>query len=194
MSRVSLVHYWLLTIDFTLLSQMTYTPSHFYPKYVVWCKVYFLSEDPFNEAWCAAKRPLPPTKILQQKTLTLRKYLIQDSFSSLPNKKVREIMSDPLWVTRMRNECQNYQAPSSYSYWIFAPKYVRCFQIRLFLTLILSRIAEDILACLLCGCNRPVRQYAPSSNPSGSPEPPLPFSFLKGWVSWARESEDSCRL
>ena len=58
------------------------------------------------------------------------------------------------------------------------------------LTLILSKIAEDILACLVCGCNRPVRQYAPSSNPSGSPEPPPPpipkrlgFLSRKVWES-----------
>ena len=29
------------------LSQMTFTPPHFYPKYVIWSKVIFLVEDPF---------------------------------------------------------------------------------------------------------------------------------------------------
>ena len=106
--------------------------------------------------------------------------------SVLFQKKVGEIMSDSLSVTRIRNECQKSQALSFAVTEFVLPN--------IYLTLILSRKAEAISGCLVCGCNRPVRQYAPSSNPSASPEPLLPFPFLKSWVSSVREAEDSCRL
>ena len=41
---------------------------------------------------------------------------------------------------------------------------------------------KAMLPCLLCGCNRPVRQYAPSSNPSGTSEPLTPSPPIPKWL------------